>query len=114
MSLNIVASKQSCGAEITGIDLKKDLSETHISEIRDHWLKYHVLSFPNQALSDDDLERFTLYFGSFGDDFIWPGLNDWLQVNDWKVLHRYPFLSKNYRDSIRIKSGNYFSVRGHI
>ena len=58
MSLNIVASKQACGAEITGIDLKKDLSENHISEIRNLWLKYHVLSFPNQALSDDDLERF--------------------------------------------------------
>ena len=57
MSLNVVASEQACGAEITGIDLKKDLSESQISEIRNHWLKYHILSFPNQALSDDDLER---------------------------------------------------------
>ena len=68
MSLNVVASEQACGAEITGIDLKNDLSESQISEIRNHWLKHHILSFPNQALSDDDLERFTLYFGSFGDD----------------------------------------------
>ena len=68
MSLNVVASEQACGAEITGIDLKCDLSESQISEIRNHWLKHHILSFPNQALSDDDLERFTLYFGSFGDD----------------------------------------------
>ena len=68
MSLNITTSDQACGAEITGIDLKKDLSESQIFEIREHWLKHHVLSFPNQALSDDDLERFTLYFGSFGDD----------------------------------------------
>ena len=68
MSLNVVASEQACGAEITGIDLKNDLSESQITEIRNHWLKYHILSFPNQALSDDDLERFTLYFGSFGDD----------------------------------------------
>ena len=28
MSLNVVASEQACGAEITGIDLKKDLSES--------------------------------------------------------------------------------------
>ena len=68
MSLNITTSDQACGAEINGIDLKKDLSESQIFEIRKHWLKHHVLSFPNQALSDDDLERFTLYFGSFGDD----------------------------------------------
>ena len=68
MSLNVVATEQACGAEITGIDLKNDLSESQITEIRNHWLKYHILSFPNQALSDDDLERFTLYFGSFGDD----------------------------------------------
>ena len=59
---------QSCGAEITGIDLRKDLTENQILEIRNHWLEHHVLSFPNQQLSDDDLERFTLCFGSFGDD----------------------------------------------
>ena len=71
MSLNVVASEQACGAEITGIDLKKGLSESQISEIRYHWLKHHILSFPNQALSDDDLERFTLYFGSFGDCLLY-------------------------------------------
>ena len=64
---------QACGAEITNIDLKKDLSVSQVEEIREHWLNHHVLSFPNQVLSDDDLERFTLYFGSFGDDpFIAP------------------------------------------
>ena len=66
--MKIHQSGQSCGAEITGIDLRKDLSDFQIQEIREHWLEHHVLSFPNQVLSDDDLERFTLYFGSFGDD----------------------------------------------
>jgi taurine dioxygenase len=32
------------------------------------WLEHHVLSFPDQPLDDDDLERFTLAFGGFGDD----------------------------------------------
>ena len=68
MGLQVNFSGQSCGAEITGIDLKKNLSDNKISEIRKLWLEYHVLSFPNQPLTDDDLERFTLYFGSFGDD----------------------------------------------
>jgi len=73
MDLKVKFSGQSCGAEITGIDLKKSLSECQILKIRDLWLEFHVLNFPNQSLTDDDLERFTLYFGSFGDDpFIAP------------------------------------------
>ena len=73
MNLKIKVSGQSCGAEILGIDLKKELSFEQISTIREIWLKYHVISFPNQQFDDDDPERFTLYFGSFGDDpFIAP------------------------------------------
>ena len=73
MSLNVNISDQACGAEIIGIDLTKNLSDSQVSEIRELWLKYHVLSFPNQSLDDDALERFTLCFGSFGDDpFIAP------------------------------------------
>ena len=73
MNFNITVSDQACGAEISGIDLKRELSESQISDIRDLWLEHHVLSFPNQSLDDDALERFTLCFGSFGDDpFIAP------------------------------------------
>ena len=57
MSLKVEKLGQSCGAQISGIDLKKDLSESTIKEIREHWLKHLILSFPDQALSDDDLER---------------------------------------------------------
>ena len=53
MSLNVVASEQACGAEITGIDLKNDLSESQITEIRNHWLKYHILSFPCLLYTSD-------------------------------------------------------------
>ena len=68
MGLEVKLSGQSCGAEISGIDLKKSLSNIQVVEIRELWLEHHVLSFRNQSLNDDDLERFTLYFGSFGDD----------------------------------------------
>lgn len=74
-SLNIQAkpSQQSCGATVTGVDLRQDLSADTIAQLRRLWLKHHVLSFPAQKLSDDDLERFTQYFGDFGDDpFIEP------------------------------------------
>ena len=68
MTLNITPSEQACGAAITGIDLSKDLSTGEIEDIRAAWLEHHVVAFPDQPLSDDDLERFTLYFGPFGDD----------------------------------------------
>ena len=73
MSFNVAVSDQACGAEISGIDLTRELLKSQISDIRDLWLEHHVLSFPNQLLDDDALERFTLCFGSFGDDpFIAP------------------------------------------
>lgn len=68
MSINITPSGQACGAAVTGIDLSKPLTDGQISEIRSAWLDHHVLAFPDQDISDDDLERFTLSFGGFGHD----------------------------------------------
>lgn len=71
--MDIVPSGGPCGASVTGLDLTKPLDDQTIADIRDAWLAHHVLTFPDQAMSDDDLERFTLYFGPFGDDpFISP------------------------------------------
>ena len=64
----VTPSGQSCGAAITGIDLSKPLGDEQVAEIRAAWLEHHVLSFPGQDMSNDDLERFTLYFGEFGQD----------------------------------------------
>ncbi len=73
MGLHITPSGQACGAAITGIDLTRALDATTVAEIRAAWLAHQVLAFPDQALSDDDLERFTLAFGPFGEDpFIAP------------------------------------------
>ena len=73
MTITITPSNQACGAEITGIDLSQPLGSADIADIRSAWLQHHVLSFPNQQISDDDLERFTLHFGPFGEDpFIAP------------------------------------------
>jgi taurine dioxygenase len=73
MKIEIKPSDQACGAEVLGVDLTQPLSEAEVQQIREWWLEYHVLSFQNQDINDDDLERFTLYFGPFGDDpFIAP------------------------------------------
>ncbi len=73
MGIEITPSAEACGAQIRGIDLSKALDEESVAELRQAWLQHHVLSFVDQDLSDDDLERFTGYFGPFGDDpFIAP------------------------------------------
>lgn len=73
MALTVTASGQACGASISGVDLTQPLDPDEVAQIRAAWLEHHVLSFPDQLMTDDDLERFTLYFGPFGDDpFIAP------------------------------------------
>jgi taurine dioxygenase len=71
--MQVRQSGQSCGATVTGVDLTRDLAPGKVAEIRAAWLEHHVLAFPDQAMDDDDLERFTLAFGGFGEDpFIAP------------------------------------------
>ena len=66
--INVTPSGQACGAVVTGLDLSQPQSTDTIQEIRDAWLEHHVLAFPNQQLTDEDLVRVTDYFGSVGDD----------------------------------------------
>jgi len=69
----VTPSGQACGAVVRGIDLSAPLSADTAAAIRAAWLTHHVLSFPDQTLTDDDLERFTLAMGGFGvDPFIAP------------------------------------------
>jgi taurine dioxygenase len=68
MAIDVIPSRQACGAAVRGVDLSKPLDPDTVGEIRAAWLEHHVLSFPGQAMDDDDLERFTLSFGPFGDD----------------------------------------------
>ncbi len=73
LAIKITPSGQACGATLTGVDLSQPLSDRVVSDIRTAWLEHHVLAFPDQNLTDDDLERFTLQFGPFGEDpFIAP------------------------------------------
>lgn len=68
MSLQIRPTGSICGAVATGIDLSKDLSADLVAEIRSHWVENKLLVFPDQHLSDHDLERVTRCFGEFGED----------------------------------------------
>ncbi len=68
MSITVTPSGQACGADVRGIDLSKPLNRASIAAIRAAWLEHHVLAFPDQAIDDDDLERFTRAFGGYGRD----------------------------------------------
>ena len=67
MTIDIAPSGQACGARVTGVDLRS-LDDASTAQIRAAWLAHKVLAFPDQHLSDDDLEAFTLRFGPFGSD----------------------------------------------
>lgn len=67
MGLVIEPSGAALGATIRGVDLR-DLDDDATAAIRRSWLDHKVLAFPDQPMTDDDLERFTLRFGPFGND----------------------------------------------
>jgi taurine dioxygenase len=61
------------GAEITGVDLSRPLPPAMLDQVKAAWAKHGVVAFPNQPLSLDELEAFTLQMGRFGEDpFIKP------------------------------------------
>ena len=68
MTLRVEPSGGACGARVTGLDLSQPLDADTVQAVRQAWLEHHVLAFPDQRINDDQLERFTLYFGQYGDD----------------------------------------------
>ncbi|MEZ5503547.1 MAG: TauD/TfdA family dioxygenase [Halioglobus sp.] len=66
--LAVTPSGQACGATVTGLDLSRPLDAATIEAVRRAWLEHHVLAFPDQRLSDADLERLVQYFGVFGSE----------------------------------------------
>ncbi len=69
MALEVQVTPQDSGfgATLTGINLAA-LDAQQIKHIRDLWLRYQVLAFPQQPLSHGQLETFARHFGPFGDD----------------------------------------------
>ena len=66
--LEVTPSGQACGATVTGVDLSADLDAATVQAIRAAWMEHLVLAFPDQQLSDADLERIVPYFGAYGSE----------------------------------------------
>lgn len=66
--ISVEPSGSACGAFVRGVDFSEAVPSRTVAEIRRAWLEHHVLAFPDQQLSDEDLERFALLFGPIGTD----------------------------------------------
>jgi taurine dioxygenase len=72
-TLGVKAQASGFGAEIVGLDLSRPLSGDQLAEVKAAWAKHAVVAFPDQPLTLDQLEAFTLQIGAFGaDPFIKP------------------------------------------
>ncbi|GAA0377873.1 taurine dioxygenase [Acrocarpospora corrugata] len=52
------------GAEVTGVDLRKPLSEEETRTVRQGWLAHKVLFFRDQEITDEEHIRFAEHFGT--------------------------------------------------
>lgn len=65
--MEVIPSGCACGAEIAGIDLRR-LSDSELADVRAAWVEHEVVSFRQQRLGIEDLERFTQALGGFGNE----------------------------------------------
>jgi len=72
-TIRVSAERSGFGAEIVGPDLARPLSKDQLAEVKAAWARHAVVAFPDQPLTLDQLEAFTLQIGPFGHDpFIAP------------------------------------------
>ena len=71
-TITVSPTNKACGAEVTGIDISKPLSQVEVQEIREAWLKHHVLAFPDQRLSNEQFERLHSILVNLVRTVFWP------------------------------------------
>ncbi|MGH6958553.1 MAG: TauD/TfdA dioxygenase family protein [Caulobacteraceae bacterium] len=71
--LAIAPNPSGFGAAVTGLDLSRPLPPQVLETVKAAFLAHGILWFPDQPLTHDELEAFTLQFGPFGvDPYIAP------------------------------------------
>jgi taurine dioxygenase len=71
--LSIKPNASGFGAEVTGLDLSRPLGAKTLAGVKQAFLAHGVLWFPDQPLTHDALEAFTLQLGPFGwDPYVAP------------------------------------------
>ncbi|HWA59866.1 MAG TPA: TauD/TfdA family dioxygenase [Caulobacteraceae bacterium] len=73
MTVEVSAREGGLGAEIRGVDLSRPLPDADLAAVKDAFARHGVVWFPDQPLTHDQLEAFTLQFGEFGwDPYVAP------------------------------------------
>ena len=67
IDITVTPMSRACGAEISGVDLTKELSPGAVRAIKDAWAKHLVLVFRGQTITQEQQLRFASYFGELGD-----------------------------------------------
>ena len=67
-TIKVTPQPSGFGAEITGLDLTHPLPAPVLEEVKAAWARHGVVGFPDQPMSLDALEAFTLQMGGFGHD----------------------------------------------
>ena len=68
MTIKLSQTDGACGVVVHGVDFSKPVDPATIAELREVWLRKHILVLPDQKLEPADFERFAEYFGAIGDD----------------------------------------------
>lgn len=72
-SIEVTPEAHGFGAVVRGVRLAEEIDRRAAEELRAAWAAHGVLSFPDQPMSLEDLERVTQVFGEFGEDpFVEP------------------------------------------
>jgi len=67
LDMSVTPLSPACGAEISGVDLTRELSPAEVAAIRAAWARHLVLVFRGQTLTQEQQLRFAGYFGELGE-----------------------------------------------
>jgi alpha-ketoglutarate-dependent taurine dioxygenase len=81
LELDVTPLSGTIGAEIRGVDLRRDLGDRTVAEIRQIWLDHKVVFFPGQHLTPEEHLAFAGRFGEPTEGHpVIPGLKDQPEV----------------------------------
>jgi taurine dioxygenase len=63
MGITVAARHPALGAEICGVDMRRPMDAATRQAVHDIWMKYLVLVFPSQDITDQEHVAFTQHFG---------------------------------------------------
>jgi taurine dioxygenase len=73
LALEVTANAAGFGAQVTGVDLSRPLPPPVLDAVKGAFARHGVLWFPDQPLTHDQLEAFTLQWGEYGwDPYVAP------------------------------------------